>query len=98
MSKGDAKAVKAKTTMAQLSGTDLAGYEAQLNTLLEKAIQREQALGLVCADMKATIEQMKQNFVIEPGKLSFVECNSRKILAIPVAELEEYLLMKELFE
>jgi len=74
------------------------GYETQLNTLLEKAIQREQALGLVCADMDATIEQMKQNFVIEPGKLSFVECNSRKILAIPVAELEEYLLMKELFE
>lgn len=30
MNKGDAKAVQAKTAMAQLAGTDLPGYEAQL--------------------------------------------------------------------
>ena len=32
MSKADDKAIAAKTAMAQLSGTDLAGYEAQLKT------------------------------------------------------------------
>jgi NitT/TauT family transport system substrate-binding protein len=32
MSAGDARAIEAKTAMAKLSGTDLAGYEAQLKT------------------------------------------------------------------
>ncbi len=74
------------------------GYELKLNALLEKVIQREQALGLVCTDMGAAIEQMKQNFIIESGKLSFVECTSKKILSVSIKDLEEYLLMKELFE
>lgn len=68
MSKGDATAVAAKTSMAQLSGTDLPGYEAQLKTTKLFYTPKE-ALEFATAPALATSNDMVRKFSFDHGLL-----------------------------
>jgi len=68
MSKGDAKATEAKTIMAKLSGTDLAGYEAQLKTT-KLFYTGKETLDFTSAPSLMTSNDMVRKFSFDHGLL-----------------------------
>lgn len=68
MSKNDAAAIAAKTTMAQLSGTDLPGYEAQLKTTKLFYTPKE-TVDFTTAPALVTSNDMVRKFSFDHGLL-----------------------------
>ena len=68
------------------SGVD---YEERVDAVIEKEIQRQQTLGLACADVKAFTRELKKHFVIAAGKLIFYDCDYPKEFIVPVDEIKD---------
>ena len=68
MAKGDAKSTEAKTMMAKLSGTDLAGYEAQLKTT-KLFYSAKETLDFTMAPALTSSNDMVRKFSFDHGLL-----------------------------
>lgn len=68
MAKGDAKSAEAKMAMAKLSGTDLAGYEAQLKTT-KLFYTGKETLDFTLAPALASSNDMVRKFSFDHGLL-----------------------------
>jgi NitT/TauT family transport system substrate-binding protein len=68
MANGDAKSVEAKTAMAKLSGTDLAGYEAQLKTT-KLFFTGKETVDFMMAPALSTSNDLMRKFSFDHGLL-----------------------------
>lgn len=73
-------------------------FETRLNAAIQKAIQADQYYGLACVDMQASIERLKEHFIIDKGVIKLFDCGSEVFLEVPVTDLNDLLRWKELFD